>query len=260
MTAPAPRLSAHSLKEFDRCERKFALRYAQHAFWPGTPPEVEEERGALALGEAFHLLVQVHALGLDVTPMLGALPDADGRLTALWSAFKGSSHALPTAGERRWTEQALNLFVGGIPTFVRYDRLVERDGKWTILDWKTGRVKPEALASDWQTRLYRFALVAAGEHLGAGPIAPEQVTIVYWEVSSGKPLPFAYSQAQYEADGRELAARAAHLQHPFNPKLEDDPHYPANRGHCKRCDYYSLCNRVEADLAAPGAIRAPTFL
>jgi hypothetical protein len=253
------RLSAHSLAELDRCERKFALRYDQHAFWPGTPPEPEEPPAALAMGEAFHLLVQVHALGLDVTPMLGHLPDEGGRLTQLWQAFLASPHAAPPAGERRWTEQALNFFVEGVPASVRYDRLVERDNHWTILDWKTGRVKPETLTASWQTRLYRYALVVAGEPLGAGPIAPEQVTIVYWEVASGKALALPYSQAEFEADGRELAARARHVRHPFDPTLEDDPHYPANRKHCRRCDYFSLCNRAEAELAVPGAIRAPSF-
>jgi hypothetical protein len=253
-----PRISARSLKDYQNCHRLFGLRHIQHAFWPGTPKQPEEPPAALALGEAFHLLVQVHELGVDVSPMLGALPNPEGRLTQLWHAFLGTAHARPDPQERRWTEQTLSYFVAGLPAVVRFDRLVERDGSWTIYDWKTGRVNRKGVQADWQTRLYLHALVAAGECLGLGPIAPERARIVYWEVATGEAVPVAYSQELFEADGRELELLAGFLKQPFDPK-DPHSHFPPMDTHCDRCSYHSLCNRTEADLAAPGAIRAPSF-
>jgi hypothetical protein len=262
VTAPSkPRLSAHALKELDHCGRKFALKYLRQAFWPGTAPEDHDGSVQLALGQAFHHLVQVHALGLDVASALAALGDADGRLAALWRAFEGSVHAVPPAGSRVWTEQQLNFFVNGVPFNVRYDRVVEHNGKWTILDWKTGNLNAVKMTTDWQTRLYRFALVEAGVGLGAGTVPPTAVTLVYWDVERGRPLEFAYDQATYAADGLEFAQKARRVLEPFNPRVTDDAAYQRNDKHCKVCGFDSMCNR-ETDAVLPIAeiSRRPRFV
>lgn len=252
------RLSAHALDELYRCPRKFALRYLHGAFWPGTPPEERDEPVGIAVGQAFHLVVQVAALGLDPEPSLDALADAEGRLQKLWRAFERSPHREPPAGARVWTEQQLNFFLGGMPFNVRYDRLQHHEGRWTILDWKTGRID-ERVAGSWQTRLYRLALVEAGAALGLGPVLPEDVTLLYWEVERGEAYALPYDAASHEADRQALLAEVARVRTAFNAAVDDDPHYPRNERHCPRCTFHSLCRREAIVPAASQGPRLPRF-
>ena len=154
----------------------------------------------------------------------------------------------------------LGIFVEGVPVNVRYDRLVKHGDAWTILDWKTGRVRADRFGSDWQTRLYRLALVEAGAALGEGPVLPEAVTLVYWEVSTGTALSFGYDADSWRKDRAALSERVAAAQQPFDPHLPDDPHYPRRHHHCGRCLYDTLCNLPADDPgAATRELRVPKF-
>lgn len=255
-----PRLSAHALDELGRCPRKFALKYLQQTFWPGCPPDPDPTSANLGVGQAFHLLVQMHAMGLPVEASLEALADDGGRLRRLWSAFEASPHALPASDARLWTEQQLNFFLGGVSFNVRYDRLLLHEGRWTIVDWKTGRVKDD-IDTSWQTRLYRLALVEAGLGLGLGPIAPETVTLLYWEVETGRGVPLPYDARAHAADRALVEARAAEASRPFNPYDPDESTYPRNLKHCRQCGFYSLCNRQQLEAAQRVEIvRRPRFV
>jgi hypothetical protein len=255
-TVTIPRLSANSLKEYDLCPRKFALRYIKQTFWPG---EAQGPLTAMSLGQHFHLLVQLHALGLDVAPTLAVLQDEEGKLALMWQRFAASPHARPDPGAHVWTEQQLNFFVDDVPVSVRYDRLVEHNDTWTILDWKTGRIKQDRLARDWQTRLYRLALVEAGEALGLGKIVPEQIKLTYWEASSGLAFDLEYSTPHYTLDRKQLQAMATRVRQPFTANQHDDPAYPRTPEHCKQCTYNALCNREVPAPTEAEALKAPKF-
>lgn len=239
-----PRLSAQSLRVLDQCPRKFALRYRLNRYWPAVDPgTLDASRSRKTwIGDGFHRLVEAKQLGLDCQRMLEGLEADLPGLSELWDRFQASEHGAIPPGVEAWTEQTLHFTLGGAPFMVRYDRLVKEGDRWTILDWKTGEVKAASLRTEWQTKLYLFALVEAGSALGKGTISPEQVSLVYWEVGKGIGHVIAYDAATHEALRRELTAKAREALRPFDPELPDDPAYPRRPGHCPHCVFDSLCN------------------
>ena len=262
MSLQIPRLSAHSLKQHQLCPRKFALAYKAGRFWPASDrhPEPPDGLDPLALGSAFHQLVQWHQMGLEVDHCLAAWSEAMPPLEGLWQAFLGSPYARIGENERIFTEQTLSFFLAGAPFSARFDRLVQDGDRWTILDWKTGQISPKGLGTSWQTRLYPFALVEAGHVLNGGEaIAPERVRMIYWEVASGRAFPFDYDARRHDSTRRELAALANTLMQDFDPSLPDDPRFPRKTEHCGVCAYEALCHARSRSLGEPPTLPLPRF-
>ncbi|MNS45796.1 PD-(D/E)XK nuclease superfamily protein [compost metagenome] len=259
MTRPLPEISQYALSRFDRCGRLFELGHLQRTTWPAPDPMDEnvEAKRRLAVGDMFHRLVQWHARGLEVAPLLEVLAAADGaeELRRQWDAYLASPYATP--GAACWTEQTLRVTVDGLRLLVRYDRLERgEDGRWTIFDWKTGRgFEPDSAARSWQTRLYRLALAKGGHRFNGGaPIAPEAVTVVYWHVPSGEAHAFPYDSALLTQDEQALAAVADRLQTGLTDGFEP------NERHCDRCVYRSRCQiDVERPAIAAAPMVWPTF-
>lgn len=257
-----PRLSAHALKQYQDCPRKFALRYKVGRYWPAAErTERAHEGDPLALGSAFHQLVHQQVLGLDVDGALSAYHEALPELERLWGSFVASPYVEPPALGRVWTEQVLHFTLAGVSFEVRYDRLLAEGGRWTILDWKTGKIDPVRLADDWQTKLYLFALVEAGAVLNDGAaISPEAVRIVYWEVKTGTQCPIPYDAARHEAIRRELTLRAQEVLPTFDEHAPDDGRFPKKAAHCDRCHYDSLCNRQALPEPQGVTLSRPRFI
>lgn len=226
-------ISKSALSTWEQCPRKFYLSRVVSRHWPA--PSGHDPASAEA-GNAFHRMVERHMLGIPDQP-----PD-DPVLTTLWRAFLASPHGAPE-GEV-FTEQTLQFTLGRTPVLVRYDRLIrEQDGRWAIIDWKTGRswregrIDEARVRDDWQTRLYRFALVQAGPAVfnAGAPIPPEAVRMVYWALGDRLVLP--YSRAQYQADRARIEAVLARIE------AED---FPQRLDHCDECPYRLLCHGVPA--------------
>lgn len=260
MSQELPRLSAKSLQVMDDCPRLFALRYRLNRYWPAVDPGIVEASQArrLGIGRAFHALVETQQLGLDVVDMAAAMEAETPTVQTLWEHFLAAGHDRLPEGATVWTEQALHFQVHGAPFMVRFDRLVRHGSRWTILDWKTGVVKPHELQETWQTRLYLYALVEAGQVLGHGVVDPGQVQLVYWEVGKQQGHRIAHDRGRHEALRTLFAAKAKEALTPFDPVVTDDPHYPRRPGHCPRCVYDSLCN-APALPPAPAAPPLPRF-
>ncbi|MFN3431321.1 MAG: PD-(D/E)XK nuclease family protein, partial [Candidatus Sericytochromatia bacterium] len=116
VTRMLPEISQYALTRFDRCGRLFELGHLERATWPAPDPldENVEARRRLAVGDMFHRLVQWHARGLDVAPLLEVLADADGadELRRQWDAYVASPYARLSAAS--WTEQTLRVTVGDL--------------------------------------------------------------------------------------------------------------------------------------------------
>lgn len=257
-----PRLSAHALKQLDDCPRKFALRYKVGRYWPAAEPITRKtDTDPLALGSAFHQLAHQQVLGLDVEASLAAYSDTLPELPTLWGSYVASPYIEPPVGGRVWTEQVLHFTLEGVAFEVRYDRLLEENGQWTIMDWKTGKVDPVKLSDDWQTKLYLFALVEAGAVLNGGePIAPESIRIVYWEVATGTNSPVHYDSAKHESTRRSLTKKAKSILPRFDEHGTDCQHFARKASHCVRCHFGSLCNQDELPTPAQTTLVTPRFI
>lgn len=249
-----PRISQHSLGDFKACKRRFALKYKASRYWPGPQPADTnpDAMAAIRTGQLFHRMVQQHAMGLDVTSVLAAEGDRLPKLGHLWKLFAASPQARPK-GEV-FTEAPLHFTFEGAPFMVRFDRLVRDGAGWEILDWKTGKATRARLEASYQTKLYRFALVTAGEVYNEGqPITPEHVRMTYWDVQQSCPEEFPYDRASFEAD-RDLFASLAHdVLRPFDEGLFDDPYFPRTpvRAVCEGCSFNSYCHPVASGPEEP---------
>lgn len=254
MRAETPRISQHSLGDLEACRRRFALKYKASRYWPGPlPADTDiEASGAIRTGQLFHRMVQQQALGLDATSVLAAELERLPRLAVLWRMFAASPHARPK-GEVH-TEAPLHFTFHGAPFMVRFDRLVHEGDSWEILDWKTGKTTRTRLEASYQTKLYRFALVEAGEVYNAGrKILPEQVRMTFWDVQRGRPEEFGYDAATFAADRTLFADLAEAVLRPFDESRPDDPNFARtpNRATCERCSFESHCHPVA--LATPAS-------
>ncbi|HEY9855720.1 MAG TPA: PD-(D/E)XK nuclease family protein [Stenomitos sp.] len=251
-----PRVSQHSLGDYEACRRRFALKYKASRYWPGPQPADTDPdaTGAIRTGQLFHRMVQQQAMGLDVTGVLAAEAEQLPKLAQLWRLFDASPHARPKG--RVLTEAPLHFTFQGAPFMVRFDRLVTDGETWEILDWKTGKTSRAKLETSFQTRLYRFALAEAGAVYNQGqPISPERVRMTYWDVQRGRAEEFAYDRASCDADRAIFAGLARDVLEPFDETLADDPAFPRtlNRQVCATCPFDSYCHPVALAPTEPQA-------
>ena len=239
-----PRLSAYSLGVFQDCPLKYALRYRQNRYWPAPEGNVQDSdsRKRLERGQRFHALVQAHQEGLPIAPILAAMAAEDEAIAPLWEAFLAHPDSKP-AGEV-FSEVALHFFVKDVPVMTRFDRLVRQDGRWIIVDWKTGG-SLESLSESWQTKLYPFALAHAGQVLNDGsPIPPESISLRYWVWKGGQVETHGwdYTPERYAADLTTFEKQAEIVSAPLD-HANFPGHGPGSRA-CSRCQFLTLCHPV----------------
>jgi hypothetical protein len=251
---PLPRsfqFSQASLQDFLDCQQRFNLHYRMGLRWPAIELEpVEDQERRMALGKAFHQLVQQHTVGLPIERIERAsrAPDMAPVLADWWQnylvyrpvdLFGGEDgHALVRS------ELTLTAFTGAYPLTVRYDLLVVvPEQRAIILDWKTSsrRAPEQVLAGRMQTRLYRFLLVEAGGSLNGGQqMDPEQVEMIYWFPEfPDSPARFPYSAVQYVEDEGYLA----HLIEKIVAMGDGDFEMTDDKRQCRACMYRSYCDR-----------------
>lgn len=247
--------SQGALQDFSDCRRRFELKYVQALSWPAlaADPALEWEQRQ-RLGVQFHRLVQQHQLGLP-RERLTALA-IDPQLRRWWDDYL--MYAPSDLPPQRHPEVTLSAPLAGRRLVAKYDLIaVAPDARCVIVDWKTQRQRPARarLQQRWQTRVYRYLLVAAGAHLfgGKGP-EPEQVEMVYWFSEHPKaPERLAYDRAQFDADHDALSSlieTILRLSPGAFPLTED-------LSHCRFCSYRSLCERGVAAGLSDGNEDAP---
>ncbi len=234
--------SQQSLQDYVECERRFQLRYVMGQRWPAVTSEpIGEFERLMDLGARFHLLVQRHLLGIPAERLAPADPD----LLRWWQAYlEMPPPDLPQ--QVRLPEVQLSTPVGRHRVLAKYDLLaIERGQRVVIVDWKTTHHRPsrQRLEERLQSRVYPFVLVEAGEHLFGGPIAPEQVILIYWFAEDpAHPEIFPYS-AKLHRENR------AYLDDLLDRIKDLDPAgvWPLTDDHtqCRYCVYRSLCDRGE---------------
>jgi RecB family exonuclease len=246
MTLPTDFLfSQNKLQDYLDCPRRFELRYIERMAWPAVQSEpVEEMERSIRLGERFHRMVQQHNAGI---PAEQIDPQANEPELALWwdSYKQFAPSQLPA---QRLAEYSLTVPFGGYRLAAKYDLLAVEPGRAVIVDWKTGRGKPnrEILKQRVQTRVYMALLVMAGGYRFPGMgFQPHQVEMLYWYSSEpDQPVRIAYSPWQYEQDVQQFTS--------WFGKIASTPSggffQTTNDKSCRYCNYRSLCER---GVAAP---------
>jgi hypothetical protein len=255
--------SQSSLQAYADCQRRFWLTYVERLPWPAVEASpVQEHELLMRLGAQFHLLVQRAEIGLDHDLLTHRLP---APLDGWFAAYQNARPAdLPRAGEPGvrteveriltvrfplTTDENLSAPNAAVKLTAKYDLIAaDAEGRVIIVDWKTGRRRPEpALLRDrLQTKVYLYVLVEAAPALGWGVITPEQVEMRYWFTASPhQPMTFHYDSAQHAANGRDL--RRLLIQLTAGRTVADFPlvvDTDANRARlCRYCAYRSRCNR-----------------
>lgn len=241
LVAPGFLFSQHSLNTYARCKRRFLLKYVDRQPWP--MPEEEDPRSYqdhLARGRVFHQWLVREHLGLDMTSIVEACDDE--LLQAWWAAWQSfDREALPRA--LREAELPIVVPLGRHRLYARYDYLaLDRGGEAVIVDWKTlGTVPPlSTLRQRFQTRVYLYCLVSAGHVFSGGqPLAPDQVSMLYWFANTKESISIPYSVQSYVRDGRDLLRMTDEIA----SQARDAFVRTDDLRQCMRCNYRSLCQR-----------------
>jgi CRISPR/Cas system-associated exonuclease Cas4 (RecB family) len=237
--------SQHSLNTFDRCRRRFWLRYVARVPWPvpqDDDPLVYEEH--LERGRIFHQWIQRDLMGLPVA----AEQSPDEELRVWWQRYKAFDWGLVPSDVRE-AELPVSVIHSAQRLYARYDLVaLDRGGQVMVVDWKTlGHVPSrEVLTERMQTRVYLFTLArVASELLGGKEVAPERISMLYWFANRpDEPVIVPYDQEAYRKDALRLTAmmnEIALLPRSGFTKTRD-------MKQCITCNYRTLCRREALSL------------
>jgi hypothetical protein len=243
--APTFQFSQHALQDYLECRRRFQLRYLLRQPWPAVQSEpLSEFERLMDLGLQFHQLLRRHNLGISEQELARTIQDPD--LRRWWRNYLESPPPdLPTTA--RHPEIALSAPVAGHRLTARYDLLaVEPGRRAVVVDWKTGRGRPDgaALAARMQTRVYRYVLVRAGANFNRGTaLQPEQVTMIYWFAEHpAQPEILPYDTLAYQEDKAFLSDLIARIETEARG-VEGEWPLTTDERLCRFCTYRSLCDR-----------------
>ena len=252
---PGFQLSQHSLSTYQRCKRRFWLKYVQRQPWPVAEVEQPlEYQQHLERGVVFHRWLERAQLGLPVDQQVGAVNDL--LLQAWWSAWKSFDYTL-LPNQVLLPELPLTISLGIYRLYARYDLIaLTPGGRAVIMDWKTLQTVPplRTLRTRMQTRIYCYILASTGSVLtGGAPVAPEQIEMCYWFANAPDATVYLpYSRASFEDDRLLLTSLAEEIA----ASPEEAFTLTDRRELCASCQYRTLCERA----AAPEAARAADWL
>ncbi len=243
------RFSQAGLQDFVTCARRFQLRYLMALQWPAAEVEpIEAQERRMALGQAFHRLVQQWTVGIPQERLARQATDAD--LQRWWQAVVTYDPVATFGGADTdavvRSEYGLLGGVAGYRLVAQYDLLiVQPGGQATILDWKTSTKRPtdQQLRERLQSRIYPYLLAQVGHALNGGrAIHPEQIEMVYWFPEfPHAPVRLPYSLSRYEVDERYLTDLVASIAR----MGEDEFLLTDDERACRFCVFRSYCGRGE---------------
>jgi hypothetical protein len=242
MLDPEFDFSQGSLQDYEDCQRRFQLRYVERQAWPAVEAEPfleREEHGEQ--GRRFHRLMERYFSGVPVELIEAGI--RDDLLRRWWRAFL-EEPPLNLPDELRLPEVRFSVPVADRRIVAVFDLLAIDPGRrLVVVDWKTGRWRPErdVMQSHLQTRVYPFVAVEAAARYFGGPIDPARVTMVYWFAEGpAQPHVFHYDQAMHDAMRqyleRQIELISTRPSEGVWPLVEDV-------SVCRFCAYRSLCDR-----------------
>ena len=197
--------TVHTLKTWDKCQKRFELDIIQQLHWPSNPQNFK-------LGQTIHTMLDYQAKNLPIEHLLPSL-SADEKQA--WDILTKSDWLTAPIIASEWP---FSLCVEGHWLYGRIDRIISKQNslsdftphpnplpqgereqvlrnersqsaeqieteRYLIVDWKTGTATPLLPQEDWQTRIYLFAVFTLASELGLSITTPEQLEFAYVQVS-----------------------------------------------------------------------------
>ncbi|MDQ1374128.1 MAG: ATP-dependent helicase UvrD/PcrA, partial [Actinomycetota bacterium] len=225
---PPGAVSVTSLVSYARCPRQF--------YWSDVRPLPRMSSTAAALGTSVHRWIEQRAgRALSLFEPEPDLPAATGVVAGLQDSFLASPYA---ELEPVKVEAPFLLVVDGRIVRGRVDAAYERDGRFEVVDFKTGRTPaagdPSAYA---QLDLYAVAAV------DAWGVDPEKLRTTYCYLRSDGAAVLDgrdWTAAGVDAVRERLGATLARI---------GMAQYPVHAGAwCERCDFLTFCREGQATL------------
>lgn len=234
--------SQHSLNTYSRCRRRFLLKYVDRQPWPMPEnDDLARYQEQLRRGRLLHQWLARRQLGIDMSAFVASCDDR--QLREWWQAAQRFDlEELP--GDLVEAELPIVVPLGEHRLYARYDLLaLDHGGAAVVVDWKTLQSRPSErlLQQRWQTRVYLYTMVAAGQVLTQGPpVDADQACMVYWFTNfPDEPSTVRYSPAQFARDQTDLLA----LVHEITELPREGFAMTSETRHCRGCIYRSLCRR-----------------
>ena len=227
-------LSVSGLIAYAKCPKLF--------YWSQVRPLPRRPSQAARLGSEVHRWIELQSRGQATLMDVDDLPDLSteerlgepGREQELREAFR---HSRFFGVSPLYAERPFLLYLDGMVVGGRIDAIFgEPDGRWEVVDYKTGRVPPDDdPLSGFQLDLYALAAV---EIWGK---RPEDLTLTYLYLAEGKEV------TRGAGDMDEVRARVAEALKGVAAGRFD----PTPGDQCRWCDFLSFCDAGRAYLATP---------
>ncbi len=231
--------ASDAFKSWARCKKEFYFKHLKRLHWPSDAQN-------FALGRDVHKLLDYQARGLDCTLILSA---AAPNVVQSWDKLMQHPVVDLPVLANEWGFHVPVTSVDGEPFWLtgRMDRIARDGNQIVIIDWKTGTGVPKLPETDWQTRLYLFALLEVANTPSAndlgftqnGPLTAGDISFRYVEIKPDETTPIRefnipYSNAKHEATRRELQQMLAAMA------MEEDYALPDACPN-KFCAYRPIC-------------------
>ncbi|HHW70845.1 MAG TPA: PD-(D/E)XK nuclease family protein [Clostridiales bacterium] len=225
--------SQYSLNIFRRCPVRFKKRYIEGLYWRGVQPNGTN----LERGRHFHILADRYFSNI---PLNMKFFEEYGTLNDWMDALK---EYIPKTGKGKYyPEYSIRIDDGDMKLQAKYDLVyVDLDGNITIYDWKTEEypLSYKVLATSMQTIVYRYVMAVGGSRLKGAAIAPEDITMIYWQPKfPDRPIELFYNRRQFEKDREFLKSLIGMIQD------FDYESYDKSRSakYCQSCEFNYFCN------------------
>jgi len=226
-----PSISQQHLQLWITCRRKFRHTFLDEINFP-INYELQEK---LTLGKQFHLVIQQHQMGIDITQIV----DSESQIQKWFHSYL--AHPPQMLDGEQFSEQKRTVQFAGTTLTAIYDLLILGKTSAQIIDWKTHQnpIASSILADHWQTKLYLFILHETTNY------APEQISMTYWfanALPSQKTVEIAYTTNQHQATTQALRQILQEM-------AEDDRYLPLPL-HSKPCQYCEFLPRCQAEVTS----------
>jgi ATP-dependent DNA helicase UvrD/PcrA len=227
--SPPMTIAVGGVIEYVRCPKRF--------YWSSVRPLPRFSGPAARMGTQVHAWIerrssgQASLLELDEAPDFTSeeLAGEPGKLERLQRTFSESRFA---TAPPLFAERPFLLYLGGFVVSGRIDAIFGTpEGRWEIVDYKTGRKPPEddPLAG-LQLDLYALA---CGEIWGK---RAEELTLTYFYLATGEEVSRPADDPE-ETRKRAIAALAGIAAREFDPTPSEQ---------CRWCDFLSFCDAGKA--------------